>query len=123
MAPRSGTATATTSAAPPPQSSAANDFGPERGQVRATPVNVVVTSVLPPKMAVVTRDRVAVDGDVDVVGQHRAVELDREPADDVAALVGHGEHDEVGGLAAVDDGLIAAATAGPGSAPARSPVA
>ena len=68
-------------------------------------MNVVVTSVLPPKIGVVTRDRVAVDGDVDVVGEHRAVELDRQAGHHVAALVGLREHDQVGRVAAVDHGL------------------
>ena len=34
--------------------------------------------------------------DVDVVGEHRAVELHRQAAGDVAALVGGAEQDEVG---------------------------
>ena len=51
--------------------------GTRRGTGLA-PVNVVVTSVLPPKIGVGDGDRVAVDGDVDVVREHRAVELDRQ---------------------------------------------
>ena len=50
-------------------------------------------------------DRVTVDGDGRRVGEHRAVELDRQAAHHVAALVALREHDQVGSVAPVDHGL------------------
>ncbi len=54
VAPSSGTGAATTSAAPPPAGSAAKLFGRNTARCGATPENWVVTSVLPPKIGVVT---------------------------------------------------------------------
>ena len=51
------------------------------------------------------RDRVAVDRDRGGVGEHGAVELDRQTRHHVAALVALREHDQVGAVAAVDHGL------------------
>jgi hypothetical protein len=50
-------------------------------------------------------DRTAVDGDVDVVREHRAVELHRQASHHVTALVVLREQDQVGRVATVDDGL------------------
>ena len=49
-------------------------------------------------------ERVAVDLEVDVVGDAPAVELDRQAAGDVAAVVAGGEEDGVGGVARLDRG-------------------
>ena len=49
---------------PPPDSSAANDFGRKEARCGPSPVNVVVTSVLPPKIGVVTATESPVDRDV-----------------------------------------------------------
>ena len=65
---------------------------------------MVVTLVVPPKTGSVHDQRVAVEREVDVVGEHRAVELDRQAAGDVAAVVGGGEQDGVGRVAALDGG-------------------
>ena len=46
-------ATATTSAGPPPDSSAAKDFGRNEARCGPSPVKVVVTSTFPPKIGVV----------------------------------------------------------------------
>ena len=47
-------------------------------------------------------DRIAIDSDVDVVGEHSAVELHREAADNVAPFVALREDNQVGGVAAID---------------------
>ena len=57
----------------------------------------------------------------DHVGEHRAVELGRQPAGDVPAVVGGREEDGVGLVAGLDRAAMAAATGTPGSAPPRSP--
>ncbi len=48
-------------------------------------------------------DRVAIGGDVGVVGDHGAIKLDRETGHHVPALVVLREHDQVGAVAALDN--------------------
>ena len=101
-APRSGTGAAVTVGRGATGRLGAEALRAEGHEVRPGPVNVVVTSWVPPNTGVVDLHRVAVDGELDVVRQHRAIELDREPADDVAADVVLREQHEVGGVAARD---------------------
>jgi len=46
--------------------------------------------------------RITVDGDVGRVGEHGAVELDRQAAQHVATFVVLREHDQIGDVATVD---------------------
>ena len=68
-------------------------------------MNVVDTSFVPPKTGRRDEHDVVLHGELDVVRQHRLVQLHRQAGDDVAALVVLREQDEVGRVAAVDDGL------------------
>ena len=91
----------TTSAAPPPLSSAANDLGRTTKMYGASPVKAALTICVPPKMACSDVGVVAAV-EADDVGEHRPVELGRQPAGDVAAVVGHADEKRVGPVAGLD---------------------
>ena len=89
VAPRSGTGAATTSAAPPPDASAANDFGRNAARYGPSPVNVVVTSVLPPKTGVGDRRPSSPSTAMSMLLVSTGVSsLTDRRASDVAAVVG-----------------------------------
>ena len=91
-----------TAAAPPPLSSAANDFGRtmHEGRRRAGELGLDVGGATEDRLG--DDERVAVGLELDVVGDDGAVELGRQAADDVAAVVAGGEEDGVGAVAGRD---------------------
>ncbi len=95
-APVSGAGAATTAAGAPPDGSAANDLARITKMPGPSPVNRAV------RISAAAEDGVLADTrppsaavEVDHVGQDGAVELDRQAAGDVAAVVGGGEQDGV----------------------------
>ena len=96
--------------------SAANDFGRISDEVRAAAGERGLDEGGAAEDRLGGDEAVAVDLEVDVVGEHRAVELDRQAAGDVAAVVARAEQDGVGGVAALDGG-------GDGARPRARPAA
>ena len=82
--------------APPPAGSAAKLFGRKATRYGPAPVNVVVTSLVPPNTGVVTLHACRRRRRCRCCSSAPAVELDRQAAEDVAALVVLREQDEVG---------------------------
>jgi hypothetical protein len=105
LAPSSGTGADATSAAPPPAGLGREALRAERGQVRRRARELGGDEGVATEDRRGDGDRTAVDGDVDVVREHRAVELHREASHHVTARVVLREEDEVGRVATVDDGL------------------
>ena len=105
VAPSSATGAAATSAAPPPADSATKLFGRNAARNGPSPVNVVVTSVLPPNTGVVTVTVAPSTAMSTLFVSTVLSSLTDRRAMHVAALVGLREHDQVGRVAAVDDGL------------------
>ena len=75
---------------------------PDEGDVRAAGGELGLHDLRATEDRLGDDDRVAVDLDVDVVGEHRLVELHRQAGGDVAAVVGGAEHDQVGTVAVGD---------------------
>ena len=50
-------------------------------------------------------DGITVDRDLGGVGEHGPVELDRQTAQDIAALIALREHDQVRSVSAIDNGF------------------
>jgi hypothetical protein len=77
-------------------------LGPEQGDVRRTGGEAGLDQLGATEDRLGHDHRVAVDGDVGVVGDDRLVERHREAGGHVAAVVGGAEHDQVGGVARLD---------------------
>src|SRR5690625_5164511 len=100
-APVSGTANSATAAAPPPEGSAAKDLGRARNTLRPGLVALVFIGGATEDRAGAD-ERIALDGQIDHVGDGRNIELHRKASGDVATVVARAEQDGVGTVASLD---------------------
>ena len=118
-APRSGTGAGTTSGAAPPDASAAKLFGRKATRNGPPPVNVVLTSLVPPNTGVVTTTTSPCTAMSVLFVSTGLSSFTDSRLTHVAALVGLREHDQVGRIAAVDDGLHRRRAGDAGQVPAE----
>ena len=100
--PGSVTSSEATSAAPPPDSAASNDFGRKSAMCGPAGRELRLHQLGATEDRLGDDEGVAVELDVDVVGEHGLVDGDGQAGGDVAALVGGAEHQQVGAVAVAD---------------------